>query len=225
MTAPAPFSALKAVIFDMDGVLVNSEPCHEQAFLKVVEEIGFAGKHGLHFSDYVGRSDKELWADFTSRNQPGQSPEQLLAMKSSRVIEVLRRERPLFPGVGALVRALAARFILGLASGSERSIVDEVLRLDGLAAFFQTSVSGSDVDEGKPNPEIFLRAADLLGVEASECCVIEDSKPGIAAGLAAGMRVIAIANTHPREELHGAHHIVRRYEEIADMLLPVAILP
>lgn len=214
-----PEPRLDAVIFDMDGVIVDSEPRHEQAFLDVVNELGFAGRHGLHFADYVGRSDKELWVDFVNRNRPRQPLEELLAMKRQRVIEILRREKPLFPGLTELVQALAPQYKLGLASGSERLVVDEVLRLDGLAQSFRISVSGSDVTIGKPNPEIFLKTARLLGVDPERCWVIEDSKPGIAAGIAAGMRVIAIANTHPPEQLAHAHHVVTRYDEIRALLL------
>lgn len=210
---------MQAVIFDMDGVIVDSEPRHEQAFLDVVNDVGFAGRHGLRFAEYVGRSDKELWVDFVNRNTPTQSLEELLAMKRRRVIEILRRDKPLFEGLPELIRALAPHFKLGLASGSERLIVDEILKLDGLAQWFQASVSGSDVRIGKPNPEIFLKAARLLGISPESCWVIEDSKPGIAAGIAAGMRVIAIANTHPAEQLTHAHRVVTRYEEIAELLL------
>jgi beta-phosphoglucomutase-like phosphatase (HAD superfamily) len=80
-------------------------------------------------------------------------------------------------------------------------------------------VSGSDIQRGKPAPDIFLRAAELLKVAPQSCCVVEDSKPGVAAGLAAGMRVIAITNTHPAKELQHATHVVGTYQEIERLLL------
>src|SRR5206468_7352821 len=98
---------LSAVIFDMDGVIVDSEPRHERAYLEVVEALGYGETHGLKFADYIGRSDKELWVDFVQRNHPSQSLEELLAMKRAKVIEIIHREQPLFPGVPELVRKMA----------------------------------------------------------------------------------------------------------------------
>jgi HAD superfamily hydrolase (TIGR01509 family) len=216
-----PRACRRAVIFDMDGVIVDSEPRHERAFLEVVESIGYGeGRHGLRFADYVGRSDKELWVDFVARNQPLQSLEELLALKRQRVVDIIRHERPLFDGLPALVRQLARHYKLALASGSERAVVEEVLELDGLRALFPAVVSGSDITRGKPQPDIFLKAAGMLGVSPGDCWVVEDSKPGIAAGLAAGMRVVAITNTHRAAELAHAHQVVSTYEEIGQLLLP-----
>ena len=209
----------RAVIFDMDGVIVDSEPRHERAFLEVVREIGYENRHGLRFADYVGRSDQELWVDFVTRNQPELSLDQLLDMKRRRVVEIIRREQPLYAGLPELIQRLCGKYRLGLASGSERIIIDEVLALGELARFFSATVSSSEVRKGKPAPDIFLRSAELLGVAPEECWVIEDSKPGVAAGLAAGMRVIAITNTHPAGELQHAHHVASNYEEIGRLLL------
>ncbi len=204
----------------MDGVIVDSEPRHERAFLEVVESIGYGGRHGLRFADYVGRSDQELWVDFVARNRPLQSLEELLALKRQRVVEIIRRERPLFNGLLTLVSRLAKQYKLALASGSERAVVEEVLELDGLRAFFSAVVSGSDITRGKPQPDTFLKAAEMLALAPGDCWVVEDSKPGIAAGLAAGMRVVAITNTHTAAELDHAHHVVSTYEEIGRLLLP-----
>ena len=212
--------SIQAVIFDMDGVIVDSETRHEKAFYDVVKEIGYEHRHDFKFADYVGRSDHDLWADFVARYQPPQSFDELMALKRKKVIEVLRADRPLFPGLYELVEGLAARYKLALASGSERPIVDEVLALRDLKRFFPVTVSGSDIQHGKPRPDIFLKAARLLGIPPERCAVIEDSRPGIAAGLAAGMTVYAIANTHPPEELTHAHFVVNTYAEVASRLLP-----
>jgi len=213
---------VRAVIFDMDGVIVDSEPRHERAFLDVLAEIGYAGSHGLRFADYVGRSDQELWVDFVAKHKPAQSLEQLLGMKRRRVLEILRRDQPLFAGLPELVEKLAGRYRLALASGSERAVVEEVLAIRGLRRFFSATVTATDIRRGKPQPDIFLRAAELLEVEPRGCWVIEDSKPGIAAALAAGMRVVAITNTHPADELRQATCVVSNYSQIEDLLLDAA---
>ena len=209
---------MKAVIFDMDGVIVDSEPRHERAFSEVAKEIGFEN-HGLQFADYVGRSDHDLWVDFVARHHPPVPFEQLMAMKRNRVVEIIRKDKPLFAGLLDLVRSLAGVYRLGLASGSEREVVEEVLEIEGLRGYFTAVVSASPVVRGKPAPDMFLRAAELLGVPNLDCWVIEDSKPGIAAGLAAGMKVIAITNTHPAGELSNATWTVSNYDEIRRLLL------
>ena len=211
-------SQFKAVIFDMDGVLVDSESSHEQAYLDVVNALGYGDNHGLRFTDYLGRSDDLLWRDFIALHHPPQTFEELLALKTQRVVEIIRRDQPLFEGVPELVKELAGKYRLALASGSERAIVEEVLAMRGLRRFFSATISGSDIKHGKPDPEIFLRAACLLGVAPADCCVIEDSKPGVAAALAAGMPVIAITNTHPAAQLSHATQVVKTYKEIEQAL-------
>jgi HAD superfamily hydrolase (TIGR01509 family) len=210
---------IRAVIFDMDGVIVDSEPRHEQAFLAVMRELGYGDTHGFRFADYIGLPDHELWVDFIARHKPPQSLAELLARKRTLMLEIIRREQPLFKGLPELIAKLAPRYVLAVASGSERPVVEEVLKLDNLGRFFAAVVSGSEIKRGKPAPDGFLRAAELLKVPPQECCVIEDSKPGVAAGLAAGMGVIAITNTHPAHELAHATHIVSTYEEIGRLLL------
>ncbi len=212
----------KAVIFDMDGVIVDSEPHHEQAFLEVMRDLGYEETHGVEFSEYIGRSDQALWADFIAKHKPVQTSEQLLAMKTRHVVDLIRREQPLFDGLTALVEKLAPRYALAVASGSERSIVEEVLRLQHLGRFFSAVVTDNEIKHGKPAPDIFLRAAELLRVPPGDCWVIEDSKPGVTAALAAGMPVIAITNTHPAKDLREATHVVATYGEIERLLLEAA---
>jgi HAD superfamily hydrolase (TIGR01509 family) len=209
----------QAVIFDMDGVIVDSEPRHERAFLQVLAELGYGDNHGLEFDKYIGRSDRDVWIDFVARHKPAHSLEALLSMKRKRVLEILRRDEPLFVGLPELIEKLAAKYRLAVASGSEPEVVEAVLRFKTLRRFFSVVTTASEVKHGKPAPDIFLRAAQLLGVDPGTCWVIEDSKPGVAAGLAAGMRVIAITNTHPAEELGSATRIVGTYEEIERILL------
>ena len=132
----------------------------------------------MRFADYIGRSDQEMWVDFVARHKPPQPVAELLARKRQRMVEIIRREQPVFDGLPELVEKLAARYALALASGSERLVVEEVLKLKRLGRFFSAVVSGSEVKHGKPAPDIFLRAAELLKVAPQACCVVEDSKPG-----------------------------------------------
>lgn len=211
---------LQAVIFDLDGVIVDSEPLHERAFREVFDELGCGQTHGVDFPAYYGKSDRALWLDFMARHRPAQSLEELLALKQARFLEALRRERPVFAGLVALVERLAARYALAVASGSSHDTIEAALALDGLWRFFPVRVSALDVPHGKPAPDVFLRAAELLGVAPRACCVIEDAEAGVAGALAAGMSVIAITNSLPAERLRRASHVVSSYAEIQQLLLP-----
>lgn len=206
----------------MDGVIVDSEPVHERAFYEVIGALGYGQNHGMRFAEYVGRSDFVLWQDFVAKHRPAQSLEELLTLKRNRVIDLVRQTEPIFRGLPELVERLAARCPMAVASGSERAVIDTVLALKNLRRFFHTVISASEVANGKPAPDIFLRTADRLGVPPAECVVIEDSKPGVAAGRAAGMHVIAITNTYPAAELSAAHQVATSYEAIGRILLPAA---
>ena len=209
----------KAVIFDMDGVIVNSEPLHEVAFLETFAELGYGDTHGIRFADYLGRSDRALWNVFVERHQPKQSIQELTDLKESRLIDVLRQKEPLFPDAPRIIDALSQKYPLAVASGSVHRVIAEVLKLQNLRRFFKEVVSAEDVKQGKPSPDIFLRTASLLGVAPEDCCVIEDTTAGIEAARAARMPVIAITNTYPAHKLHRANAVVSQYSEIESLLL------
>jgi HAD superfamily hydrolase (TIGR01509 family) len=212
----------KAIIFDMDGVIVDSEPHHETAYREMFAELGYGETHGVNFDDYVGRSDKALLEDFIARHQPIHSLENLNAWKMGRFLRILNREQPIFEDLPELVERLGQRYRLAVASGSQHPVIDAVLALKNLRQHFELTVSSSEVAHGKPAPDIFLRTAELLRVAPSSCCVIEDSGPGVRAAAAAGMDVFAITNSLPREKLAGATWIVDDYAEIDRLLLPGA---
>jgi HAD superfamily hydrolase (TIGR01509 family) len=225
LETPVLLKPFRAVIFDMDGVIVDSEPRHERAFLEVWKEMGYEERHGIHFPDYYGRSDRALWLDFIDRHQPPQTLEELTDWKQNRLIEILRAEQPIFDGLPEVVEQCAARWPLAVASGSLHAVIDEVLAMRSLRQHFAAIVSVQDVAHGKPAPDVFLRAAELLGQNPGDCLVIEDSAAGVTAANAAGMQVIAITNTLPRERLAHATVIVETYEEIEALLAASARRP
>jgi len=210
------------VIFDMDGVIVDSEPWHERAFREIFHELGYGETHGIDFRAYIGRSDRALWLDFIEKHSPPHPIEELLAAKQNRLISILRREQPIFEGLPDLLARLAPHYPLAVASGSNHPVIDEVLAMKGLRRFFTVVASTQDVGKSKPAPDVFLQAAKLLGVPPAGCCVVEDSAAGVTAARAAGMEVIAITNSLPREQLARATHVVDTYEEIERLLLPDA---
>jgi HAD superfamily hydrolase (TIGR01509 family) len=212
-------NTFNAVIFDMDGVVVDSEPLHERAFLEVFGELGLRDSHGLHFPSYYGRSDEAVWRDFVDRHQPNVPKDQLVALKRDRFLALLEKEEPIFDGLPDLLESLRPHYQLALASGSAHPVINGVLALRGLRRFFPTVVSAQDVGSEKPAPDIFLHTAALIGTQPSDCCVIEDSIAGVQAARAAGMTVIGITNSLPTQDLAEAHHVVKTYAEIHSLLL------
>lgn len=208
-----------AIIFDMDGVIVDSEPRHELAFREIFREMGYGENHGIDFPAYYGRSDHALWVDFIATHNPRQSLEELTEWKQQRFLEIIAHDQPIFEGLPELVQRLSLNYKLALASGSFHPVIDTILAMKNLRTYFPVVVSVQDVPRGKPAPDVFLRAAELLKVEPEKCCVIEDSAAGVEAALAGGMTVIAITNSLPREKLGRAHHIVESYRELDGMLL------
>ena len=205
----------------MDGVIVDSEPLHEQSFLEVWDELGYGENHGIYFPDFYGRSDRVVWEAFIEKHNPKPAIEDLIGLREERLIRMLREQEPLFDGVTDLIQRLAKRYPLGLASGSIHRVIDEVLAMQNLRSYFKVVTSSEDVSKPKPSPEIFLLSAKRLGVPPEQCCVIEDTVNGIKAAKAAEMTVIAIPNTFDSSTLMaaGADLICDDYSQIESKTL------
>lgn len=208
----------KAVIFDMDGVIVDSEPRHERAFLKLFEEIGYGDTHGVTFPDYYGKSDKVVFEDFIAKHSPPHAIDELLDRRLAHLIDILEEEKPVFVGLPEILEKARQRWPLAIASGSLHTVIDVVLAMKNLRQHFSAIVSSQDVPRGKPHPDIFLHTAKLLKIAPEDCVVIEDSDSGVTAANAAGMQSIAITNSFTRDRLSHATVIVDTYEEL-DMVM------
>src|SRR4051794_28032952 len=184
-----------AVIFDLDGVLLDSEQRWNEAKEALVREAGGTWSEEAP-TVMMGMSSPE-WSAYL-REDLG-VPMELDAINREvvrRMEDGYRRELPLLPGAPEAVRALGARWPLGLASSSNREIIDLVLELAPFGREFRVTVSSEEVARGKPAPDVYLCAAKRLGVEAGRCVAIEDSSNGIRAGVAAGMPLIAVPTPH-----------------------------
>ena len=184
---------VEAVIFDLDGVLVDSEQVWDEVRERLARELGGRWHPGAQ-RDMMGMSSIE-WSRYMS-DELGVplSPEEVSADVVRRVEERYRRELPLLPGAAEAVRRIADRWPLGLASSSNRPIIDLVLELAGIEELFDVTVSSEEVDRGKPAPDVYLEAATRLGVEPRRGAAIEDSTNGLLAARAAGLGVVAIPN-------------------------------
>jgi HAD superfamily hydrolase (TIGR01509 family) len=182
-----------AVIFDMDGVLVDSEAVWDDVRKRFVEEKGGRWHDGAQ-RDMMGMSSVE-WSRYV-RDRLGVEldPEEISREVADRVADTYRQKLPLLPGAVEAVRSLAAEWPLGLASSSNRHVIDLVLELAKIADDFQVTVSSEEVGAGKPAPDVYLETARRLGKEAPACVAIEDSTNGIRSAHAAGMPVIAVPN-------------------------------
>jgi HAD superfamily hydrolase (TIGR01509 family) len=184
---------IAAVIFDLDGVLVDSEAVWDEVRRRFTEENGGHWHSGAQ-REMMGMSSVE-WSRYV-RDRLGvqMEPQQISEAVANAVAEDYRERLPLLPGALESVRALAAEWPLGLASSSNRHVINLVLELAGIADDFQATVSSEEVGAGKPAPDVYLEAAKRLGLAPSDCAAIEDSTNGLRSARAAGMAVIAVPN-------------------------------
>lgn len=217
----------RAVIFDMDGVIADSEPLHRLSFQRLFAELGVDPVGMEPWHRFIGTSDRHALLQMLDGRDVGPSVDELLDRKGRHFLKLLREKEPLFPEIPALVDRLAECFPLAVASGSLRSAITAILELQDLQRHFRHTVSVQDVARGKPAPDLFLRAAELLGQPPEACVVIEDSPPGVSAARAAGMRVMAITNTSPAQALLEANAVVSSYAEVQSLLLgePAPAIP
>jgi HAD superfamily hydrolase (TIGR01509 family) len=204
-----PGSDIEAVVFDLDGVIVDSEHVWDAAREALARERGGRWHEGAQ-QDMMGMSSVE-WSrymhDVIGLKDP---PEEISAEVARRLEATYREELPLIDGATEAVARLAERWPLAVASSSNRPIIDLVLELSGLDRFFRATVSSEEVSRGKPAPDVYLEAARRLGADPERSAAVEDSSSGILSARAAGMRVVAIPNMRfpPGEEALSAADVV-----------------
>lgn len=201
-----------ALIFDLDGVIIDSMPLHTEAWRVYLERLGIASTDSDIAARMHGRRNDDIVAEFISRHLAVAEIFDHGAAKERLYRELMQSQlqRHLVPGVAEFLdrwRALP----LAVASNAEPANVDLVLDGLGLRDRFQAIVNGHQVDRPKPFPDVFLRAADLLGVRPRDCIVFEDSPTGVEAGLAAGMLVVGV-QTHSAD-LEGVDLAIRDFQD------------
>ncbi|HDS84773.1 MAG TPA: HAD family phosphatase [Phycisphaerales bacterium] len=209
---------LKAVIFDFDGVICDSEVLHYRALNTVFNRYGVDVPKAVHWERYLGFSDRENIEAVNQDYRMGLDSagvRRLMAEKKEAFESLVRAEPLLIDGVQAFVRMLVEHGVRrAICSGALRSDIDLMLAGSGLDEAFEAIVTADDVTCGKPDPEGYLTALQELNIRGdhaikpSECVVIEDSHWGIEAALAAGMHPIAVTNTYSREELEAKAELV-----------------
>jgi HAD superfamily hydrolase (TIGR01509 family) len=200
---------LSAVIFDLDGVLLESEQVWSAAKRELALARGGVWNEAAE-REMLGMSSTEWSRYMRDRLRVPVEPGEISAAVVELVARRYREELPLIDGADAAVRALAARFLLGLASSSNRQIIDLVLELTGWGELFSVTLSSEEVAHGKPAPDVYLETARRLGVAPEACAAVEDSGAGIRSALAAGLTVVAIPNRAypPDAEILGQADVV-----------------
>lgn len=216
---------LRAVIFDFNGIIVDDEPIHFKLFQKVLGEEGISLTEAAYYARYLGFDDRGAFFAGYRENNRQLSQEKLAELIDRKAVyyqEAIRHHVAIFPGVTSLISGLTGIVPLAVASGALRQEIETILATAGLLNRFQAIVSAEDVNQGKPEPEIFLKALAKLNAVAgngstinpADCVVIEDSKEGIKGARRAGMKCLAVANSHPADLLSEANAVVKSLEEI-----------
>jgi beta-phosphoglucomutase len=215
---------LRAVIFDFNGIIVDDEPIHFELFQRVLGEEGITLTKEAYYARYLGFDDRGAFmAGFrdSERSLTDQKLAELIDRKAAYYQQAIRDHVAIFPGVKALVNNLAPSVPLAVASGALRHEIATILRTAGLLNYFQAVVSAEDIKQGKPEPEIFVTVLAKLNqgvkppIEPADCVVIEDSKEGIRGARRAGMKCLAVTNSHPAELLGEANAVVKSLEEVS----------
>ena len=210
---------LRAVVFDFDGVLADSEPLHFRAYRDVLGEEGITLAEADYYAKYLGYDDVGAFAAMAADRGLDWSAERIdeLVERKARGMEALAHDDSvLFPGAADAVRRLAARCPIAIVSGALRREIERILDHADLTRYFAVIVSAEDAPASKPAPDPYLRAIQLLSagfaVSPAECVAIEDSRWGLESAVAAGFRTVAVTHTYPAPDLAVADAIVPRLD-------------
>jgi HAD superfamily hydrolase (TIGR01509 family) len=208
---------LKAIIFDCDGVISDTEPIHMTAFQRVLAEEGITLGKEDYFARYLALDDRGCFRRaFGDRGDSLAESDlkSLIGRKSAYVDAAMEADLKLLPGAAKFIKLASASYPLAVASGALRHEIELILRFGGVRDCFQAIVSAEDVERSKPYPDPFIKAFNLLRsssegtIELGECLVIEDSIHGVRAAHEAGMRCVAITNSYPAYKLEEADLII-----------------
>lgn len=205
---------LKAILFDFDGVLADTEPLHFRMFQQVLQEEGIPLSENEYYQKYVGFDDKDCFHAILAghgRSIALETIRRLVARKAVMMLDHLKATPVVYPGIVEFVKGTASRYRLAVVSGALRQEIELILQTAGMRTDFEHITSAEDVRNGKPDPEGYLHALRSLNrnapVLAPECLIIEDTLFGIQAAHAAGVRCLAVSTTFPADQLAGADAI------------------
>lgn len=215
---------LTAVIFDFDGIIVDTEPIHYRAFQDVLQPLGLGYTWEDYLESYIGFDDRDAFREVfrvSGRTLDEQALAELMERKAVAFEEIVQLGVKPYPGVLELVRSLTGTIPLALCSGALTRDIAPILDMLGIQGAFDVQVTADDVAASKPDPESYSLAVQRLAgrfpdlaITPGNCLAIEDTPSGIASALAAGVKVLAVANSYGAERLTGAVHVAESLEGI-----------
>ena len=217
---------LRAILFDFDGVLADTEPIHFEMFRKVLAGVGIELTEAAYQQKYLGLDDRACFRAVFRDGKKSMTPaieEKLVREKNRNLLEYVKGRSLLLPGVKERLMSFRGRYFLAVVSGALRNEIEYLLRGGNVLQFFQTIVSAEEVTQGKPAPEGYLKAVQLLNRDhipeseillPAECLVVEDSPWGIEAGHKAGMKCVAVTHSYPAARLSDADWVIDRIDQL-----------
>lgn len=206
------------IIFDMDGVIINSEPLHQECERELFHKLNIFLTQEEH-DQFLGVSGPYMWKQLIEKYDLKESVEKMVEIQDTCFIKKLEKLKylPIIEGVEGLIKNLSEKnVLLILASSSSQRLIDKILTLSRLKAYFKYIISGNEVEASKPAPDIFIKASEMAGVTPDKCIVIEDSENGIKAAKHAGMKVVGFLNGfNTKKSLFYADRIESDFSEIS----------
>jgi beta-phosphoglucomutase len=209
-----------ALLFDFDGVIVDSEPMHERGLRVGVAKLGMKYPDPTPTLNLVGLADRDAYRIICGLHDREPSDAEFAELSREKWVyaqqSFLTDGAPVFPGTLALMRAGAAAGVpMGICSGARRNEIEHVVKALGIGGMLGFIISADDVRRSKPDPEPYLKAVGKVGVDPSRCVTIEDTDKGIASAKSAGIRVVAVGHTMSRDRLTAADRFVQSVDELS----------
>ena len=216
---------IKAVIFDFDGVIVDSEPLHLRAFQRTAETLGLKLSPADYYSRYLACDDKTFFRKFLEDNGRQGAEREIVRLVEEKGIcfeEMMGESIRIFPGVVEFLEAIRGKFHTAIGSGALTGEINLILEKKGLSGFFGFVIGADDTENPKPSPEVYLKCLERLrrdcdsAITAAQCVVFEDSPHGVLAAKRAGMKCVGITNSCDGKELELADRVTESFFEIID---------
>lgn len=209
---------LKAVIFDFDGVIADTEPIHLGAFQRALDGLGMELSEEDYYSNYLAYDDKTFFRRFLldrGFKHEDSLISELIGRKTGHYYDLIKGNIEILPGVRDFLQRTAGRYRIAIGSGALRGEITDILEFAGIGGYFEVIVSAEDIEDCKPAPDVYLEVLKRLNassptgeaLSAPECLVIEDSLSGIEAAISAGMKCLAVSNSYAPDELTRAHMV------------------
>jgi len=199
---------IKAIIFDFDGVIVETDSFNYEIFKRLFEKNGIEFDKGIYINQFIGRPLKECIPDYLKKFNREIESEYFISEKKRMFDNVYSSKVTFFKDAEILINRLYKKYKLAIASGTRRSLMNKALRKFKLKEYFEIILTSEDFDQGKPHPEIYLKAFKFLNVKPNESVIIEDTPIGIEAAKKAGAICIAVTHTHSKKELKKANRVI-----------------